>query len=62
MNGYELGERRNEAMEQKILFRVKVKQGGKALVRGFRLYAETWEEALAFARQKGEPMAIAVEK
>ena len=49
-------------MAQKILFRIKVRQEGKALVRGFRLYADTWEEALSFARQKGEPVAIAVEK
>jgi hypothetical protein len=49
-------------MAQRVLFRIKVKLEGKTLLRVFHFFGETWEEALAFARQKGEPVAIAVER
>lgn len=62
-------ERRIETMAEKIAFKVKVHpqtdpENPPRLyrIRVFEFHAESWEEALAYAREKGEPLSIALAK
>jgi hypothetical protein len=58
----EYTERKVETMAEKIAFKIKVKKQGNSNPRTFEFHAESWEDALAYARQKGEPVSIALAK
>ncbi|MDP2895036.1 MAG: hypothetical protein Q8Q12_00580 [bacterium] len=58
----ETEERSNETVGEKIAFKIKVKKAGNVRLNSIEFHAESWEEALAYAREKGEPVSIALAK